>query len=113
MSHMPSLIPRSLLELLTTLTTKVVTNQCHILKNYVNCLSSEENRPNMGTGVNCLQSKITRGTKTNLEQDTGLTDPKDFRSTEGISLTGSIIFRKQFNQEFLKYLGGENTGEIF
>lgn len=33
---------------------------------HVNYLSSEENRPNVGTGVNCLEPKVTGGTKTNL-----------------------------------------------
>lgn len=33
---------------------------------HVNYLSSEENRPKVGTGVNCLEPKVTRGTKTNL-----------------------------------------------
>lgn len=47
---------------------------------HVNYLSSEENRPNVGTGVNCLEPKVTGGTK---EQDIGLTNPEDVHSTEG------------------------------
>lgn len=65
MSHIPGLIPRMFLDLLTTLTTTAVTSQCHI-QNYVTSPSSEESKPKVGTGHNGLQSEVTRGTKASL-----------------------------------------------
>lgn len=65
MSHIPGLIPRMFLDLLTTLTTTAVTSQCHI-QNYVTSPSSEESKPKVGTGHNGLQSEVTRGTKASI-----------------------------------------------
>lgn len=46
------------------------------------------------------------------EQNAGLIEPKDFHSNEGVSLTGSIISRKQVKSKASKIFE-INTDEIF